>query len=144
MVMRKIAFYQLKINHFFAFHKKGLVWLGIVFVVFTIIGCSTPNTNVAEPETEPPAIEEIINMEPEGLEAIVTVEVGSTLAIRKSPGTKDKPGDDVLDRVPEGRILKITDKHENSVLEDGYTWWEVKDTVTGISGWSAADYLEEK
>ena len=144
MFFRKITSCQLKLTHPSALCKAGLVWLSIVFVAFTVVGCSIPNSDTAEPEADPAEIEEIMSTEPEKLEAIVTVEMGSTLAIRKSPGTKDKSGGDVLDRVPEGRVFKIIGKHENSLLKDEYTLWEVKDTVTGISGWSAAEFLKEK
>ena len=126
------------------FLRLGLIWFGIIFIALTVTGCTVPNSSKPEPETAPAETEEIISAEPVEMEAIVTVETGSTLAIRKSAGTKDKPEDDVLDRVPKGRVLKIINKHEDSLIKDGYTWWEVEDTLTGISGWSASKFLQYK
>ena len=126
------------------FLRLGLIWFGIIFIALTVTGCTVPNSSKPEPETAPAETEEIISAEPAEMEAIVTVETGSTLAIRKSAGTRDKPEDDVLDRVPMGRVLKIINKHEDSLIKDGYTWWEVEDTLTGISGWSASKYLQYK
>ncbi len=125
----------------------GLIWVGIIVAALTVTGCVA--TNSSEPETEiveidPAVTGEITDIEPVEIEAIVNVEAGSTLAIRKSAGTKDKSEDDVLDRVPAGRVLKIISKHEDGLIKDGYNWWEVEDTVTGILGWSAASFLEEK
>ncbi len=121
-----------------------LFLVGIVVIAFTVTGCSVPDSPEPEPESAPAETEEIESIDPQEDEAIVIVDPESTLAIRESAGTQDKPEDDVLDRVPEGRVLIIVDKHEDSLTKDGYTWWEVEDTVTGISGWSAAEFLEEK
>ncbi len=73
---------------------------------------------------------------------VVNVDTGSNLFIRKSPGTKNKPGDDIVGRVPRGRILEVINKHDNTIVVDNYTWWEVKDQLTGLSGWVASEYLE--
>ncbi len=129
------------------FTITGLIWVGIIVVALAVTGCAAPNSS--EPKNEiaeidPAETEEITDIEPVEIEAIVTVEPGSSLAIRKSAGSKDKPEGDVLDRVPQGRVLIIINKHEDGLIKDGYTWWEVEDTVTGILGWSAADFLEEK
>ena len=86
---------------------------------------------VAEPEPEH-LLEEFY---------VVNVKTGSNLFIRKTPGTKDKPDDDIIDRVPRGRLLKVIDKHDNNVVIDNFTWWEVKDPRTEITGWVASEYL---
>ncbi len=140
MVLKNID--QTKNVHSAGFSRGGLIWVVIIGVALSVMGCATPKISEPEPEIAPAETEEIIIIEP--VEAIVTVEPGSSLAIRKSAGTKDKPEDDVLDRVSEGRVLKIINKHEDRLIKDGYTWWEVEDTVTGIIGWSAANFLEEK
>jgi len=122
---------------------QRLIWIGIIIVTLAFAGCSVPGSPESEPEPAPVELEETDNIEPEAIEevkAIVTIDAESTLAIRKGAGTKDKPENDIIDRVPEGRMLKVINKHENTLIKDGYTWWEVEDTVTGISGWSAADF----
>ena len=122
---------------------QRLIWIGIIIITLAFAGCSVPDSPESELEPAPVESEETDNIEPEEIEevkVIVTVDAESTLAIRKSAGTKDKPENDIIDRVPEGRVLKVINKHENTLIKDGYTWWEVEDTVTGISGWSAADF----
>ncbi len=125
---------------------KGLFCTFLIVWVFSLMGCSVPGADEPEPEPEitPEETEEVERLELAEIEAVVSVETGSTLAIRESAGTQDKPEGDVLDRVPEGRVLIIIDKHNDSLVEDGYTWWEVEDTTTGISGWAASEFLEEK
>ena len=91
-----------------------------------------------DPQTEPEA-----EVDTEEL-YLVDVEEGNSLFIRKSPGTKDKPDDDIIDRVPRGRIMKIINKQRNSIVVDNFTWWEVNDSETGITGWAAAEYLLAK
>jgi len=61
----------------------------------------------------------------------------SNLALRRTP---DLDGV-IIKRVPDAWVLKIINTHENTVLEDGYIWWEVKDPSLGIIGWVASDYL---
>jgi hypothetical protein len=124
-----------------------MIWTGIIIITLSFADCLAPDSPESEPEPAPVESEEIDSIEPDEIEevkAIVTIDAESTLAIRKSAGTKDKPENDIIDRVPEGRMLKVINKHGNTLIKDGYTWWEVEDTVTGISGWSAADFLEEK
>jgi len=74
---------------------------------------------------------------------IVAVAEGSNLYIRKSPGAKNKPTGDIIERVPRGRLLEIINKHDNSIAVDGFTWWEIRDSVTGKTGWVASEYLEK-
>ena len=145
MPAKKYVYKQTKSAFPESFSMVRFIWLGIIVIALTVTGCAGPDSS-SEPESEtaPAETEEIEESEPAEIEAEVAVSEGSTLAIRKSAGTQDKPEDDVLDRVPRGRVLKIVNKHEDSLVEDGYTWWEVEDTETGISGWSAAEYLEEK
>jgi pimeloyl-ACP methyl ester carboxylesterase/Mg-chelatase subunit ChlD len=74
---------------------------------------------------------------------------GSTLAIRKTPGTKNKPSDDVLKRVPDGWVLKVlstVDENGNTVVKDGFTWWKVEESKYESqpnTGWVAKKYLKE-
>ena len=119
--------------------RKVAFCICLLILAPVIAGCagtpeSAPDSTATEPEEEMAPAEEI--------EAKVVVEAGSSLAIRKTPGIANKPDDDVLDRVPNGRILKVKDTHENTIIEDEHTWWEVEDITTGISGWAAADFLE--
>ena len=74
---------------------------------------------------------------------------GSTLAIRKTPGTKNKPADDILKRVPDGWALKVlstVDENGNTVVKDGFTWWKVEESEYESqpnTGWVAKKYLKE-
>ncbi|MDO9533762.1 MAG: hypothetical protein Q7J85_00160 [Bacillota bacterium] len=119
--------------------KKRWICVALLLAFVVITGCArAPQETITEPT--PSEVERVI----EAVKATVVVGPDSTLAIRNNPGTKDKPEDDVLDRVPGGRILVVKDKHENTIMKDGYTWWEVEDSSTGTAGWAAADFLEEK
>lgn len=75
---------------------------------------------------------------------VVNVEEGSSLFIRQNPGIKDKPGDDILDKMPKGSMLEVLNNHDNNVFVDGFTWWEVLDSQKGTTGWVAAEYLIKK
>ena len=145
MITRLFSLNQIKNVYPRGFSLVSLFLLGVIVLTLIVTGCADSNSSESELENEniPAEAEELISVELNEIEAIVTVETGSTLAIRSSAGTKDKLEDDVLDRVPKGRVLKIINKHEDNVIIDGYTWWEIEDTVSGISGWSAADFLEE-
>lgn len=125
---------------------KGIC-LALLVVFFALMGCGRSAPDEVEPEIDvPEEINEIEGIELEPVEVVeraaVSVSSGSTLAIRRSPGTEGKPDGDVLDRVPRGRILRVLDKHGDSRVRDGYTWWEVEDPETGLSGWVAAEFLE--
>ncbi len=129
--------------------KLLLCWFFLVAVLVALTGCGGSAEPPEEPEIEPPEtvveIEspEVVEIEtPQEVRATVTVSSGSTLAIRKSPGTENKPEGDVLDRVPRGRILNVIDQHGDSRIKDGYTWWEVEDKETGHTGWTAAEFIE--
>jgi hypothetical protein len=121
--------------------KKRWIGAGLLLAfIFVIVGCArAPQETIPEAPSEP--VKEIPIV---AQEVMVAIEPGSTLAIRSSPGTNDKPEDDVLDRVPGGRILELKNKHENTALKDGHIWWEVLDPSTRIEGWAAAKFLEEK
>ncbi len=71
----------------------------------------------------------------------VITEPGSNLFIRKSPGIDNKSDSDIITRVPRGTRLNLTDKHDNSIRRDGFTWWEIRVIGSGISGWVAAEYI---
>ncbi len=121
-----------------------IYFIGIVVFCLFFPGCAgpAPKEGPGNLEAEPPAeVEEIETVEVEEIRAVVSVSTGSTLAIRKTPGTREKPADDVIDRVPEGRVFIVKNRHNDQVVEDGYIWWEVEDSVTGRSGWSASKFL---
>ena len=119
--------------------RKVVFCICLIILAPEIAGCA--GTPEPAPDSTAAGLEE--EMTPaEEIEAKVVVEAGSSLAIRKTPGIANKPEDDVLDRVPGGRILKVKNTHENTIIEDEHTWWEVEDITTGISGWAAADFLE--
>ena len=122
--------------------KMRWVCVGLLLAFFIVAAGCGRTSQEKIPESSPSEVESPIFVE--AVEVTVAIEPESTLAIRKSPGTRDKPEDDVLYRVPGGRILEVKDKHNNTILEDGYIWWEVKDVSTGNAGWAAADFLEEK
>ncbi len=72
---------------------------------------------------------------------VVIVEEDSFLLIRKNPGAKDKPDNDIIARVPGGWHLEVINKHENKKVLDDNIWWEVKDPLLGITGWVAENFL---
>lgn len=120
---------------------KLLLVTAVVFLALGGCAWRAGPTDAEPPQGE--AVEAIEAVEfIEVTRAIVVVEAESSLAIRQSPGTTNKPEGDVLDRVPRDRILTVKNRHENSMIADGYTWWEVEDTVTQINGWSASEYLQ--
>lgn len=118
------------------------ICISVIILCLTLTGCSgkAPSKSVA-PDLPAESEELETSAEETVIRATVTVNTGSTLAIRKSPGTQDKPADDVVDRVPEGRVFIIRDRHEDQEVRDGYTWWEIEDSITGKTGWSAAKFL---
>jgi hypothetical protein len=66
---------------------------------------------------------------------------GDNLALRKSPGAKNKEAGDVLTRLKQGSKVFLQDHHGNGVKMDGFIWWEVYDPAAQVKGWSAAQYL---
>lgn len=74
----------------------------------------------------------------------VAVDEGNHLFMRSSYGSIDKDSSDVLDRLPRGRLLIITDRHNGSIIEDHFTWWEAYDPQSGITGWVASEYLRRE
>jgi len=103
---------------------------------------------VQQPETQPvdqtptQTVEQQAQTQPaENLTYFVITEPGSNLFIRKSPGRTNKTSDDVITKVPRGTRLEVINRHGESIRIDGFTWWEIKDPATNISGWVAAEYL---
>lgn len=96
-----------------------------------------PRSNVSQ---ETGVTEEDAKADGEELHAVV-VEKESFLLIRREPGVKNKPTNDVIVRVPGERYLKVINKHENKISVDDFIWWEVEDPLLGISGWVAENYL---
>jgi hypothetical protein len=66
---------------------------------------------------------------------------GDNLALRKTPGTKNKESGDVLLRLQKGSKVYLQDHHENRVVADDFVWWEVYDDSSKTRGWSAAKFL---
>lgn len=66
--------------------RKGWICVCLVLIAFVIMGCAGTPESVPEPVPSEP--EEVVTEE---VEAKVAVEAGSSLAIRKSPGIKNKP-----------------------------------------------------
>jgi hypothetical protein len=116
-----------------------------VLLISTILffGCSPKQpANPTPPVIEDPDGD---NPEPEpgpdGIEATVAVSTSSTLSVRKSPGSKDKPDGDVIIRLASGNTVFVTNKHDNNIVRDGYIWWEIYFPDTGERGWAAAEFI---
>ena len=90
--------------------------------------------NMAQPEYKDAAPEKYY----------VAVDEGNNLFIRRSYGTEGKSSGDIIGRLPRGTKISIVDKHENRIVADKYTWWEVTDEQTDITGWVAAEYLRRE
>lgn len=61
--------------------------------------------------------------------------------LRQTPGTENKPENDVLKIVPNDWVLKLiskTDESGQTIDKDGYTWWRVENPGNGVLGWMAA------
>jgi hypothetical protein len=82
-----------------------------------------------------------VDIDHENHQYYVSVAQDNHLFIRKSPGVSNKKQDDILDRVPRGRLLVLKDDHNDDLFVDNLIWWEVSDPVTEVSGWVAANYL---
>ena len=74
-------------------------------------------------------------------EYFVDVVEGSSLAIRETPGTGDAA--DVIDRLDRNTTVMVVDKHNNSVEENNYIWWEIVIPATQERGWAASDFLSD-
>jgi len=70
----------------------------------------------------------------------VSVE-GSYLHMRKTPGTEDKPDDDIIARLEHNEEIEIIDKHDNSREKDGYVWWEIYCPAEDREGWVASEFV---
>lgn len=114
-----------------------------IFVFFCLIslllisGCGSQNA--VEPE-ESDGQSAIVDTTAPDEETIIIV-TGDNLAIRNTPGTKDKSPEDVLKRVGTGQFLVLVRDHNNEVTADGHTWWEVYSKASGTAGWVAASYV---
>ena len=151
-------------NHFYTCCVLSMVFL---LTVFFLGGCSAFSPGNKESETIPAEhgegsgqhaimpqetahAEEETEVETEELDAagketkglhVVVVEEGSFLLIRKEPGAKNKLADDIIVRVPAGWYLEVINDHENKKVVDDFIWWEVKDPLSGVTGWVAENYL---
>ncbi len=62
-------------------------------------------------------------------------------SLRQTPGTENKPADDILKIAPNDWVLKIiskTDENGRVVNRDGYIWWKVENPGNGVVGWMGA------
>lgn len=123
---------------------KGIKLCSIVLLVAIIIlsqGCTQSQDVDDEQDMDlDQGAEDVVSEEEVNIEVEVT---GDGLAIRKTPGTSDKPEGDVIQRVNSGHVLEVISKHDNAVIHDGYTWWEVYNPSSNVAGWSASRYLSE-
>ena len=121
--------------------KKSGYYLFVILLVALLLlqGCGPGQS----PEDENGEQEQDVEDEEVTIEYIEVEVTGNRLAVRKTPGTKDKPQGDVLERVDKGQILTLLSKHDNTVDLDGYIWWEVHNSSTNVTGWSASQYLSE-
>jgi hypothetical protein len=138
-----------------ATRRHGLVFFLVLLLLF-LSGCKAP-ANPADPEPterETPGENEDTDEtddtgetgarqdEAEDIKKeIELIVMGDSLAIRKTPGTKNKAADDILIRLKQGHAVFLQDNHNNQVEADGYIWWEVYDPASQVKGWCAAKHL---
>lgn len=61
----------------------------------------------------------------------------ATINVRRAPGYKNKPGDDLLGVIPQGTRANVL---EGPAMADDLRWWRVNSSVTGgipVEGWVA-------
>lgn len=66
--------------------------------------------------------------------------------LRKTPGTQNKPADDIIKTLPNGWAVKVTsttDDNDVDINLDGYRWYQVEDKTDGVTGWMAAKNLTD-
>lgn len=87
----------------------------------------------------------ILPPEPEPEPSIIWFKVSNTPTgiwnLRQTPGTINKPNDDILKIVPQAWVFKLLSKtNENNqvINKDGYIWWQVENPGNSIIGWIAA------
>ena len=61
---------------------------------------------------------------------LVDVSLESSLSLRKTAGVNGD--EDIVERLGKGRLVKVFNKHEDSVVKDDFVWWEVKDPFQDI------------
>ncbi len=133
--------------------RKFICYALILLLCCVVIGCrqgidterdTGGTTGEEEPGDNSGAGSGEVNDEDEEAEAapeqaIRLKATADQLALRKTPGTKDKPADDVLVRLNQGDELFLLNSHDNESEKDGFIWWEVK--AGAQAGWVAAKYL---
>lgn len=65
---------------------------------------------------------------------------------RKTPGTQNKPTDDIIKTLPNDWVVKVTsttDTNSANVDIDGYRWYQVEDLTDGSKGWMAGKNLTD-
>ncbi len=122
-----------------------------VLLMFMLVGCGgeeeadIENEKQEEETVSDPQEEERIREEREEEKEeetyFISVSEGSTLRMRKTPGTKDKPEDDIIAELKRNEEVVIKNKHDDSEKEDGFIWWEIYDPSEEDSGWVAKEYL---
>lgn len=124
---------------------KKLVPLFLIMVLtLALAGCGASDEEVADGDTDSETTsEEVDNGEEreESKDYYVAVDPGSSLTIRATPGSTGKTEDDVIERLSEDQAVIIVDKHNNTITEDGYTWWEIYVPASDNQGWAASDFL---
>lgn len=65
-----------------------------------------------------------------------TARTTTTVNLRRIPGIRNKPADDIIATIPAGSRVRLFD---GSSAVDGLIWWQVQTTVEGssLSGWMA-------
>lgn len=121
--------------------------LFLTFLMVFAVGCNGEEEPVAEtgdPEEEVAAEPAETEQEPEKDIYYVSVKHDSLLYMRQTPGSDGKPDDDVVGELSRRDEVKVLDKHDDSLEEDGYTWWEVYDSKGEQEGWVASEFLSDE
>ncbi len=113
----------------------GVLWVGGIFDGQGSADAEEPPSRHEEQLTDQSAEQPVKEI------FFVITPAGSNLFIIKSPGTNNKATDDIITRIPRGTAVEIQYKHENSVIVDQFTWWEIRVPATNTRGWVASEYL---
>jgi hypothetical protein len=139
-------------------YSKYWLVLGLVLFLLLLPGCKaspSPVNNGQEPtEGESPGGNEGVDDPDDNGETgeqqggendynkdIQFIVTGDNLAVRKTPGTKDKGAEDILSRLKKDQAVYLQSTHDNQVDVDGYVWWEIYDPASKVKGWCAAKHL---